>query len=71
MKFYPNYPQVTLLGGGNSTRLSTNNSNLQENLGLLAGFFLKIAMPPVTNLANVYDSSPIAMNVTQKNILKD
>ena len=28
-------------------------------------------MPPVTKLANVYESLPIAMNVTQKNILKD
>ena len=28
-------------------------------------------MRPVANLANVYDSLPISMNVTQKNILKD
>ena len=28
-------------------------------------------MRPVANLANLYDSSSIVMNVTQKNILKD
>ena len=63
---YPNYPQVTLLVGGNSNKLSTNNSNLKENLGILAGNFLQTAMRPVVNLANVYDSLPIAMNITQK-----
>ena len=55
------------IGEGNLNKLSTNNSNLKESLGILAGIFFINSEAPVTNLANVYQSLPIAMNVTQKN----
>ena len=43
---YPNYPQVTLLGVGNSNALSTNNSNLKQNLGILTGMFYQQQCDP-------------------------